>query len=340
MIKIIPNVSLLSYNTFHFDAKAKYFLHLKKIQEIKELLSHPLWWSCPVLFLWAGANLLFTKHYPWLVIKVSIMWKEIIKQNKKEVYVKVWAGENWDAFVRYCVRNNWWWVENLIRIPWTVWAAPVWNIWAYWKEAKDCIYQVIWVDLRTGKSRTLSNKQCQFDYRSSIFKHELKDNFIVTHVVFALKKVDSSYVFSTNYADVQQVLGGKKTISLSLLARTISSIRKHKLPDPKEIWTAWSFFKNPVISSSAYATLLKKYPTLKSYPVDANHVKLAAGQLIEMIWYKWKKIGHVWIHPQHALILVHYGNGDGKEIVWLAETIQKKVYSSFGVHLHPEVIYV
>lgn len=336
------DISLKDYNTFQIDAKAKFFVEITNEEDIKNLISHDAWINHPHIILGGGANILFTKDYDGLVVKISLMGRAIIEEDGW-IYVKVGAGEDWhETMMR--ILNQWLvWCENLVYIPWTVWAAPIGNIWAYGKEAKDIIFSVEGIDLTSWEKKQLSNAECNFAYRDSIFKHKLKDRFLVTAVVFQVHKNIPTYETYIAYKDIQEEMltRGIERVSALELADIIIAIRKRKLPDWHKIWTAGSFFKNPIIEKSAYDNLLQKYPTLISREThELLKVKISAWQLIELAWLKWYTQWYVWVSPDHALILLQYGKWTGQDVVQLAEYIQKKVLGQFAVMLEPEVLFV
>lgn len=340
-IEILKNVSLKPYNTFAVDVSANFFVEVKNEQDILDLISTDVFAHQPHFTLGGGANILFTKNYQGLVVKVSLFGKEIIKEEENIVYIKAGAWENRHNFIARTLGR--WYVggENLVLIPGTVGAAPVGNIGAYGKEAKDIIYEVEGIDLTTKEKKTRSNVECKFNYRDSIFKHELKDKVIITAVTFKLQKNYEGYIPNTQYNDIQEIMTKQKknpmTISAQDVARIIIEIRERKLPDRKKIGTAGSFFKNPVIEKDHYETLLKIYPELK-WNSTTKGIKLSAGQLLELSWFKGKSQWPVGTYNNHALIIVNNGGASGSEIRAFAQSIQKKVLELFWLTLEPEVI--
>lgn len=344
MLNIKTNIPLKNLNTFHIDQVAKYFLEIDNISDIYEILESETYKTNKHFILWWWANVLFTSDFDWLIIKSKILWKEILEETDNEIILKIWAWEDRHQFVMRCVENNYGWIENLTYIPWTVWACPIQNIWAYWTDVSQSIYEVYWIDLESKAEIRLNNPDCKFSYRDSIFKHDLKDRFIITHVGFKLKKVKSDYKLNLNYKDVLQKMQDlnlkAEDLTIKDLANIIMKIRKYKLPDRNEIWTAWSFFQNPIISREKYLLLKEKYSDLVWFDIDENHIKLSAGQLIEICGFKWYKDGNVGVYPNHALILVNYTNAKWSDIINLAEKIQSEVLNIFDVKLSPEVNYI
>lgn len=361
MLTIQENISLKSYNTFQVDAKARFFVEIEKEEDIQSLVKNEVWATYPHLILGGGANMLFTKDYEWIIVKVALKGKEILSDNEDTVLIKCWAGEDWHETMMWILEQGYVWVENLVFIPWLVGAAPVGNIGAYGKEAKDIISEVEGIDLTTWTKKMLSNEDCQFAYRDSIFKRDFKGRFLVTSVTFHLQKDSPDYKPDTQYKDLQAAIEKKwwEQVSGLEVAYLIIELRKNKLPDRHSIGTAGSFFKNPIITQEHYDELIKEYPTLIGREVkkELRHltlntlptgrqvkhstlVKLSAGQLIDLAGMKWYQQGHVSISAQHALVLLNDGEGTGADIVQLAEYIQDKVSQQFGVRLDPEVLYV
>lgn len=341
-IKIQTDKLLTDYNTFHFDAKADYFVEIGSVDDIQALIVDPIFREQKRLIVWGGSNMLLTQdRFAGIVIHNAIMWKDILHEDDDIVVVKVWAGESWHEFVLWTVEQWRGGVENLALIPGCVWAAPMQNIGAYGVEAKDVIEFVEYIDLSDGSSHILDNGSCDFGYRDSVFKRELKDNAFITSVVFKLYKKD--YVLHLDYKDIQAEITQRwldvGSLSVKDVADMVTTVRRRKLPDWTQIGTAGSFFKNPVISSEDFAVLQKKYPQVTAYPAPGG-MKLSAGQLIELAGLKWVERWSVGTYKNHALVLVHHGGGKGSDVVALAKDIQDAVYVTFGVKLEPEVNYI
>ncbi|MCX6822801.1 MAG: UDP-N-acetylmuramate dehydrogenase [candidate division SR1 bacterium] len=340
---IQENVSLKKYNTFQIDAKAAFFAEVQHTEDIHYLISNEVWIRYPHLILGGGANILFTKDYAGLVVKVSLLGKHIIEEKDSIVYVNVSAGEDWHETMMRMLEQKLVGCENLVYIPGTVGSAPVGNIGAYGKEAKDIIFSVEGIDLISGETKVLSNAECAFDYRDSVFKHDLKGRFLITSVIFKLQKETPEYQPDVEYKDIQQAIASQalEKVSGLELANIIIELRKKKLPDRHDVGTAGSFFKNPIVDKSDYDNLLQKYPELIGWPTDElRMIKLSAGQLIDLAELKGYREGYVGISEKHALVLINYGGGTGPNMVKLAKTIQKKVLSQFGIRLEPEVLFV
>jgi len=329
------NYSLRDLNSFGIEAKAKYFFEFETIEEIQELLKTNNISDSQFLILGGGSNLLFTEDYDGLVIKPNIKGIEIHEENETEAIVKAGACVDWDEFVAWCVENDLSGVENLSLIPGVVGATPIQNIGAYGVEAQEVIEKVEAVSIETAARGFFSNKDCQFAYRDSIFKNEYKDLFIITNVFFKLKK---KHEFKTHYGAIASELEKYNEINLKNIREVIIKIREAKLPDPKEIGNAGSFFKNPVIESSKAQELKELYPEMPVYPLENGETKIAAGWLIEQCGWKGKSKGNAGVHKDQALVLVNNGGATGNEILILANEIRKSVIFKFGVKLDLEVI--
>lgn len=340
---IEKNVNLKKYNTFQVDSTAKFFCNIKNEECILELLKTKEYQKNKNFVLWSWANIVFVWDFDGLVIKVDILGKKIIQEDDKEVLVGVWAGENRNDFVIWCAENNFVWIENMAYIPSSVWACAVQNIWAYGVEAKDIIENVEWVNLEKKEIQILKKNECNFGYRQSIFKSKLKDKFIITKVVFKLKKWGKDYKFNCEYNGIKEKIDemwlGFNNMRPIDFANVITEIRKEKLPDWKVVWTAGSFFKNPVISINQRGSLKNNLPELKWFEVK-NGIKLSAWQLIDICGFKWKSDGKVWTYKSHALVLVNEWAANGKDVQNFAKKIQNKVKEIFGVELEPEAIFV
>ena len=359
MLHIQENISLKNFNTFHIDVKARFFVEVKSMQDMQELWESWLCNQYPFFLLWGGANILFTKDYPWVIIKVSLTDMMMIREDSEYVYVRAWAGENRHQFVMWCVGQNFWGLENLALIPGTVGASAVGNIGAYGVEVKDLIDEVQYIHVESRKPskgdtskvnsqtdfsqniKTLKNAECKFAYRESIFKHELQWIALITSITFKVKKADKNYTLNLGYKDIQQVIAEKgmnpESLTMKDIPSIIIAIRQSKLNDPLQTWTAGSFFKNPVITEEAYLSLQKQYPTLVGNKVH-EWMKLSAGQLIELAGLKGYKQWHVWVSSKHALILINLWDGTGEEMVQLANHILSEVKRNFWITLDPEVI--
>jgi UDP-N-acetylmuramate dehydrogenase len=336
MIKIEENVSLRGYNTFGIDAKAQYFCSINSEDQLLELLETQEYKNMPHLILGGGSNILFTKDYEGLVIKVNLKGIEIKSRTANTISVNAKSGEVWHEFVMYCVHEQWGGIENLSLIPGTMGAAPIQNIGAYGVEIKDVVECVEGIDLQTGKRKTLTNAECYFGYRESIFKHELKEKFFISSVTLTL--TTNNHKLNTNYGAITTILDEKKkSPSIETISDAVINIRRSKLPDPAVIGNAGSFFKNPTIRLDHYNELKKTHPTIPGYPSVNQYVKVPAGWLIEQCDWKGKRFNDVGVHANQALVLVNYGNGSGEEIFQLAKKISASVSTTFHIDLTLEV---
>ena len=292
------------------------------------------------MILSGGNNILFQDEvYDGLVVYINTKCIEILRENEDEVVVRAQAGEDWPDFVRFTVNKGWHGLENLAHIPGKVGAAPVQNIGAYGMELKDSFLQCEAIELATGEKRVFSKEECRFGYRESIFKSELKGQYVITSVDFLLKK---KAPLNLEYGNIKAYLEQNciENPSLQQLHDAICAIRDAKLPDVKQIGSAGSFFKNPVIEREQFEALQKDYPNIPHYDEPDGRVKVPAGWLIEQADWKGWHDEHVGVYDKQALVLVHYGGGTGQDIVQLAQQIQNSVEERFGIRISPEVNFV
>ena len=296
---IQENVPLLPYNTFGFNATARYFISITSLSQLQELLRDPHWETLPRWILGGGSNVLITQNVEALVIQIAIKGIEHIREDEQHIWLRVGAGENWHQFVLYCVENGYAGVENLSLIPGTVGAAPMQNIGAYGVEIKDVFEELQAVEIATGQMFTFDGPACAFGYRESVFKRALKDQYIITSVTFRLQK---NPTFHVTYGDIQKTLEVMQVQELSLRAVSDAGIysRQSKLPDPARIGNAGSFFKNPEIPRSSFEALKVRYPTLPGYPIGDETVKVPAGWLIEQAGWKGHREGAVGRRPARS----------------------------------------
>ncbi len=334
MISISENISLKPYHTFATEAKARYFAIFTDVQELNVLLKDKRFAGLPCLILGGGSNILFTQDFDGLVLQNNIRGVDILREDKSSHFVKVGGGENWDDFVAYCVNQGWGGLENLSYIPGNVGAAPIQNIGAYGTEVKESIQLVQTLNKENQLPISYTNSDCLFDYRSSIFKNQLKGKRIITHVVFTLSKKPR---FNLNYGILYETVSSKGPVNLNNIRQSVIEIRKNKLPDPKKTGNAGSFFKNPVVDKKAFGTLQSAYPDIPSYTLQNKKYKLPAGWLIDKLGWKGYREGDAGVHPKQALVLVNYGNATGKEILQLSKKIHDSVRSKFGINLAYEV---
>lgn len=334
-MQILSNVSLLPYNTFHIDVLGKHFVEITSIDEFRELQQSQAFQQNEKLILGGGSNILFTKNFDGLVVKNSIKGIELVREDNHFFYVKANAGEVWHEFVLWCIEHGYAGVENLSLIPGQIGASPMQNIGAYGVEIKDVCESVEAVHLHTGELLTFSNSDCKFGYRESIFKHELKNQVVITSVTYKLRKIPQ---FHVDYGDIKNTLGEMMVSELSLKAVSdaVIKIRSSKLPDPNVLGNAGSFFKNPVVTKEKTEELLAQNPVMPNFP-QADGVKIPAGWLIEQCGWKGKIVGNTGSHKSQALVLVNYGGATGNEVYQLALDIQRSVLEKFGIEINPEV---
>ncbi|HYG04731.1 MAG TPA: UDP-N-acetylmuramate dehydrogenase [Chryseosolibacter sp.] len=334
---IQENIDLLPYNTFNLSAHARYFTIVSDPGELQQVLASEIFRTNPFLILGGGSNVLLTKDFPGLVIKNEIKGIEIIDETPDNVRLKVGSGEPWHKFVMYAVDRNYGGIENLSLIPGTCGAAPMQNIGAYGVEVKDVIQQVETVDLETGTVRTFGNKECEFGYRESIFKHSLKGKVFISSITLTLTK--RNHHFNISYGAIKDVLkeNGNAEVTVKSVSDAVISIRRSKLPDPTVIGNAGSFFKNPSITESAFNKLKEKFPAIPSFPGENGLIKIPAAWLIEQNGWKGKTFFNIGVHKNQALVLVNYGGGEGRKIWELAREIRSSVIDKFNIELQPEV---
>lgn len=333
---ISSNISLKLYNTFGIEASAKYFTSVNSIQTIKELLQSNEYKTNEHLIIGGGSNLLITKNVNALVIKNDLKGIEIIKETTDSVFVKCSAGEIWHEFVMWCINKNYGGLENLSLIPGCTGASPMQNIGAYGVEIKDTFFELEAINTETGELKLFTKSDCEFGYRESVFKRQFKNQFIITSVTFQLSK---NPTFHIEYGAIKQELEAMNVSKLSVkaISQAVINIRSSKLPNPKEIGNAGSFFKNPEVSATIYQKLKVEFPDLVAYPLENGNFKLAAGWLIEQSGLKGYRKGDAGVHTLQALVLVNYGLATGNEIYDLSTHVLQTVKAKFGVDLEREV---
>ena len=336
-MKIAKNISLFQYNTFGIDVETDYFVEYDTIEELQEILKSEIVKSNRILHIGSGSNLLFLNDYKGVILHSKIRSINKIREDDDFVFFEVGSGVVWDDFVAYAVEKGWGGVENLSLIPGEVGASAVQNIGAYGVEVQDIIVEVIAIEIDTSKIKTFFVEECHYGYRESIFKNELKAKFIITSVVFRLEK---QLKFKLNYQHLEEEVLKNGVVNLQNIRQTIIAIRQHKLPDPKVLGNAGSFFMNPVIPKKHFDELQVKYPSIPHYFVSETQEKVPAGWLIDQCGWKGKQIGNAGVHDKQALVLVNRGGVTGAEIVFLAEQIQKSVSEQFGIELTAEVNYI
>jgi UDP-N-acetylmuramate dehydrogenase len=332
-MNIIQNQSLKNYNTFGIDTNAQQFVSVNSISELKDILSN----NKEIFILGGGSNMLLTQDISKLVVHINLKGREIVEENDDFVIVKAQAGENWHEFVLWCIDQNFGGIENLSLIPGNVGTTPIQNIGAYGVEIKDTMFSCEALNKKTLAIETFTNAQCKFEYRESVFKNELKDQYIITSVSFKLSK--RNHNVSTTYGAIETELVQQniKNPTLKDVSNAVIAIRQSKLPDPKELGNSGSFFKNPIVSNELYEKAKALHPEMPHYVVSETHVKVPAGWLIEQAGFKGKRFGDAGVHKNQALVLVNYGTATGAEIVALSMNIQQTILEQFGITIEAEV---
>ena len=336
MMVIEKDKSLKHLNTFGIDAKASYYAEIRTIEDLCAVILHPMYRSAPKLILGGGSNILFKQNFNGLILHNLLQGIELLNEDENFVFLKAGAGVIWHEFVLYAVQHGWGGIENLSLIPGTVGASPIQNIGAYGTEIKDTFYELEAIDLQDATTHRFNATACGFGYRDSIFKREAKGRFMIVSVTFRLSK---SPVLNTRYGAIEQELQAEGVTQPTIqdVSKAVIAIRSSKLPDPKIIGNAGSFFKNPEIPTSQFETLKAVFPELPGYPGLEGTTKVAAGYLIEQCGWKGKVIGKVGMHRQQALVLVNHGGATGQELIDHAVRVQDSVLEKFRIHLEMEV---
>ncbi|GAB2598787.1 UDP-N-acetylmuramate dehydrogenase [Spirosoma areae] len=338
MLNIESHVSLKPYNTFGIDAYARYWVNITTEEDLQTLLKLSDFIDTPKLILGGGSNVLLCQNFDGLAVKVSIHGLEVVREADDHIYLTVGAGVNWHELVLFCVGRGYAGMENLSLIPGTVGAAPMQNIGAYGVELEQIFESLTAVHILTGEKRLFTHADCEFGYRESVFKRELKGQYIITNVTFQLNRQPT---FHTRYGAIQETLAAMgvsdDNLSIKAISEAVIRIRRSKLPDPAQIGNAGSFFKNPEIPVTQFNSLMSQYPDLPGYPLSNDRVKVPAGWLIEQAGWKGYRSGDAGVHTKQALVLVNYGNATGDEILALAKQVQNSVLEKFGITITPEV---
>ena len=327
----VEHVNLQPLHTFGMSVQAQQYCSIETVEDLLALLPLPT----PHLILGGGSNLLFLANFLGLVVHNQIKGIQQVDEDQERVYLRVGGGELWHDLVLWTLERGYGGLENLSLIPGSVGAAPIQNIGAYGVELKDVFHDLEAVHLPTCLLERFDAQRCAFGYRDSVFKHQYKGQYAITHVTLALYK---SPPLHTSYGAIQAELARSGAApSIRTICDAVIRIRLRKLPDPKVVGNAGSFFKNPVVPSAQAAALQARHPNMPSYPAGAGHQKLAAGWLIDQLGWKGHRVGDAGVHPNQALVLVNYGAATGAELWALAERIQAAVQTHFGIWLEPEV---
>lgn len=334
-MEIQHNISLKPYNTFGIDAKAKHFVQINRIEDLRQALELQ---EYPEKFVISGgSNLLITRDIEALVLHINMKGIRIVRENKDEVVLNVMAGENWHHLVLWTLDKDYGGLENLSLIPGNTGTAPIQNIGAYGVELKDVFESCDAMEIASRKLVTFTREACEFDYRDSFFKKQGKEVYIITSVTIRLRK--RNHELHTTYGAIDKELqkNGIKNPSIHDVSRAVIAIRQSKLPDPNVLGNSGSFFKNPVLDKTEFLQFQKNHPEAPYYTVSPSTFKVPAGWLIEQCGFKGKKFGDAGVHKNQALVLVNHGAATGAQILALAHRIQKEVQSKFGIKILPEV---
>ena len=335
-MEILNNISLKPFNSFGINVNAKYFVEFNSINELSEALTHIQQNKIPFLIIGGGSNVLFTKDFDGMILKNNLKSIELLKEDKNYYFIKSAAGEVWHNLVLYCIKNNYSGIENLSLIPGSVGAAPLQNIGAYGVELKDVFFELEALHIQSNKIKIFSLNDCAFDYRESIFKTKLKNQYIILNVTIKLNKQPK---YNIAYGAIKEELEklNCSTLNAKIISQAVINIRSSKLPNPKEIGNAGSFFKNPIATEEICNQLKKEFPIIPIYSTKNNLFKVAAGWLIEQCGWKGFRKDDYGCHAKQALVLVNYGNAKGKEIFDLSTSIIESVKQKFGIELEREV---
>lgn len=329
----LPHFNLQKLNTLAVPAVANFYVAVHDDDELREALTFARTENLPLLVLGGGSNIVLRADFPGVVIQLKSQGKEVVAEDEHFVWLKVAAGENWHHLVEYTLDNALYGLENLSLIPGSVGAAPIQNIGAYGVEVKDLISELSALEICSGIVVNFTNESCRFDYRDSIFKQALKDQYVITSVTFRLRKTAQ---LNLSYPALRDTLAGLDNPSPQAVSEAVIGIRQSKLPDPALTPNVGSFFKNPIINLAQLQVLRTTYPDIVSYPVDAARVKLAAGWLIDRAGWRGKEAAGVQVHAQQALVLTNPEKASGAAVLALAELIQQSVNAQFGVTLELE----
>lgn len=334
-MEIQHNFSLKNYNTFGIEAKAKQFVAVQSLAELKSILEQHK--AEKKFILGGGSNMLLTQDIDALVIHIDLKGKKVINEDDDYVWIESQAGENWHEFVLWNIEQNYGGLENMSLIPGNVGTTPVQNIGAYGAEIKDTFVSCQAINIDTQEMKSFTNAECKFGYRESIFKNEVKGQYIITSVVFKLTK--RNHKINTSYGDIlgELVKNNISNPGLKDVSNAVIAIRQSKLPDPKELGNSGSFFKNPIVLKSDFEKIHQKFPEMKFYEVSATEVKVPAGWLIEQAGLKGKRFGDAGIHKNQALVLVNYGTATGQDILEVSRIVQRTVFETFGIQIEAEV---
>ena len=333
-MKVYRNGSLKKFNTFSVDERAKVLVEIDKVNDLPTFLSKENH-KDKMLVLGGGSNILFTKSYEGIIISLKNKGIELIEEDENNVLIKISSGESWNDFVLWAVKNNFGGVENLSLIPGNVGAAPIQNIGAYGVELKDVFHSCKGIMLDSLNEFELTKSECEFNYRSSIFKSTYRNKTIITSVKLILTK--SKHNFNINYKGLKENLLDRE-LTLKNISDQVIRIRKSKLPDPKAFGNCGSFFKNPIVDTLRHEYLLNKFPGIPFFKIDNNNYKISAAWLIDQSNFKNKKVKNVGVYTNQPLVIINHGNAKGKDILHFANEVKDTVHRNFEIELEEEVL--
>lgn len=336
-MKIESDYSLLQYNTFKLPARCRWFIEYQSIDELRTILKDEYFKEQHSLHIGRGSNILFLENYPGIILHSAIKEFKILQETQEQVELYVGNGIIWDDLVALCVERNWYGAENLSLIPGEIGAAVVQNIGAYGVEIKDLVQSVHIVDISSGKEEWIEKQDCEYTYRSSIFKEKWKNTKIVVGAKLKLSKKEK---YTLDYGNIEEKIKQIGKTTLSIVRQTIIAVRKNKLPDWTEYGNAGSYFMNPLVDIKQFDEMKKDYPDIPGYTAENDKIKIPAAWLIEKCGWKGKRINDVGVWPNQSLVLVNYGKATATEIALFAESIRKSVLEKFGINITPEVLYV
>ena len=337
-MRIEENFALEKYNTFHLPVKTRWFMEYETEEELTRILQDEYFQECYSMHIGGGSNLLFINDFNGIVLHSKIQGITVTEETDESVSVRVGAGEQWDDVVAYATSKGWGGIENLSLIPGETGGAAVQNIGAYGVELKDVVVSVEAYNQLSFEKRLFTNQECHYGYRSSFFKNEHNDPYIITAVVLKLTKNPTE--FCLDYGNLKAELSDTEAITPEKVRQAVIAMRRRKLPDPSELGNAGSFFTNPIIEEEQFRKLKEQYPDMPSYPEADGRIKIPAGWLIEKCGFKGQQHGEVGIYEKQALVIVNLGEARGHEIALVAESIRTAVNEQFGIELMPEVKYV
>ncbi|MDG6777966.1 UDP-N-acetylmuramate dehydrogenase [Thiomicrorhabdus sp. zzn3] len=336
---IQANYSLKDHNTFQIDVKTQYYVEIFRQSDINILRSDLTLASLPWRIVGGGSNMLFTHDFEGVMVHCSYKALKVVKEDADNIWLSVGAGMKWHDLVTYTVENDLWGLENLALIPGTVGAAPVQNVGAYGAEARDAITRVQALNLYTGQRIEFRNAECNFGYRTSIFKQEYADKLLVHRVTFRLRKLHAGNP-NLVYEPLKDALSDihKSELTPKMIYDAVIALRKSRIPDPAVFGNAGSFFKNPVVDQEYFEEMKAVYPDIPHHRTLDGQYKIPAAWLIEQANWKGQRHGRAGVSEKHALVLENRGGASGQDIVELSNMVQEAVDHKFGIHLDPEVI--